>query len=460
MNTLFLYGPPASGKTTLGKKLAEALRRPFFDLDDEIVKAKGKSIPKIFEAGGEAAFRKAESETLRALISRPDSQGAVIALGGGTLLDASNRELAEKEGRVWCLEAPSQEELDRRFAAKPGARPLGNKAEERKAHYAAFPRRVAQKFFLKDSLVVVGDDLGPLKGFADLVIADENAAKANKSALANATVETIASGEQFKTLATVEKIWEKMLSHGLGRKNTLAAFGGGVTGDLTGFAAATFMRGIDWINVPTTLLSMVDASTGGKTGCDLPCGKNLVGAFHFPRLVMIDAAYLKTLPEEELKNGRAEMIKHEIIKGLPPGNYKDIPTAEEIGNNLAVKVEMVTKDPYEVKGFRLLLNCGHTVGHALEIATNFSFSHGQAVAIGCVVEAKLAQKLGLAKPEFVTEVKERFAAAGLPTELPPNVTFASLKDIMQKDKKHQGRIVTFALPCANGDVRAVPIELK
>ncbi len=460
MNTLFLYGPPASGKTTLGKKLAEALRRPFFDLDDEIVKAKGKSIPKIFEAGGEAAFRKAESETLRALVKRPDSQGAVIALGGGTLLDASNRELAEKEGRVWCLEAPSQEELDRRFAAKPGARPLGNKAEERKAHYATFPRRVAQKFFLKDSLVVVGDDLGPLKGFADLVIADENAAKANKSALANATIETIPSGEQFKTLATVESIWEFALSHGLGRKNTLAAFGGGVTGDLTGFAAATFMRGIDWINVPTTLLSMVDASTGGKTGCDLPCGKNLVGAFHFPRLVMIDAAYLKTLPEEELKNGRAEMIKHEIIKGLSPGNYKDIPTAEEIGNNLAVKVEMVTKDPYEVKGFRLLLNCGHTVGHALEIATNFSFSHGQAVAIGCVVEAKLAQKLGLAKPEFVTEVKERFAAAGLPTELPPNVTFASLKDIMQKDKKHQGKTVTFALPCANGDVRAVPIELK
>lgn len=460
MNTLFLYGPPASGKTTLGKKLAEALRRPFFDLDDEIVKAKGKSIPKIFEAGGEAAFRKAESETLRALVKRPDSQGAVIALGGGTLLDASNRELAEKEGRVWCIEAPSQEELDRRFAAKPGARPLGNKAEERKAHYAAFPRRVAQKFFLKDSLVVVGDDLGPLKGFADLVIADENAAKANKSALANATLETIPSGEQFKNLKTVERIWEFALSHGLGRKNTLAAFGGGVTGDLTGFAAATFMRGIDWINVPTTLLSMVDASTGGKTGCDLPCGKNLVGAFHFPRLVIIDAAYLKTLPEEELKNGRAEMIKHEIIKGLPPGNYKDIPTAEEIGNNLAVKVEMVTKDPYEVKGFRLLLNCGHTVGHALEIATNFSFSHGQAVAIGCVVEAKLAQKLGLAKPEFVTEVKERFAAANLPTELPPNVTFASLKDIMQKDKKHQGRIVTFALPCANGDVRAVPIELK
>ncbi|MBP5626577.1 hypothetical protein J6X96_00190 [bacterium] len=460
MNTLFLYGPPASGKTTLGKKLAEALRRPFFDLDDEIIKAKGKSIPKIFEAGGEAAFRKAESETLRVLVKRPDSQGAVIALGGGTLLDASNRELAEKEGRVWCLEAPSPEELDRRFAAKPGARPLGNKAEERKAHYAAFPRRVAQKFFLKDSLVVVGDALGPLKGFADLVIADENAAKANKSALANATIETIPSGEQFKNLKTVERIWEFALSHGLGRKNTLAAFGGGVTGDLTGFAAATFMRGINWINIPTTLLSMVDASTGGKTGCDLPCGKNLVGAFHFPRLVMIDAAYLKTLPEEELKNGRAEMIKHEIIKGLSPGNYKDIPTAEEIGNNLAVKVEMVTKDPYEVKGFRLLLNCGHTVGHALEIATNFSFSHGQAVAIGCVVEAKLAQKLGLAKPEFVTEVKERFAAANLPTELPPNVTFASLRDIMRKDKKHQGKTVTFALPCAMGDVRAVPIELK
>jgi 3-dehydroquinate synthase len=460
MNTLFLYGPPASGKTTLGKKLAEALRRPFFDLDAEIAKAKGKSIPKIFEAGGEAAFRKAESETLRVLVSRPDSNGAVIALGGGTLLDNANRELAEKEGRVWCLEAPSTEELEKRIAAKPGARPLGNKAEERKAHYATFPRRVAQKFFLKDSLVVVGEDLGPLQGFADLIIADENAAKANPAALANATVETIPSGEQFKTLATVEKIWEHILSHGLGRKNTLAAFGGGVTGDLTGFSAATWMRGINWINFPTTLLSMVDASTGGKTGCDLPCGKNLVGAFHFPKLVLIDAAYLKTLPENELKNGRAEMIKHEIIKGLAPGNYKAIPSAQEIGDNLAVKVEMVTKDPYEQKGFRLLLNCGHTVGHALEIATNFSFSHGQAVAIGMVEEAKLAQKLGLAKPEFVNELKERIADAGLPTELPQDVTFASLKDIMQKDKKHQGKTVTFALPCAMGDVRAVPIELK
>ena len=270
----------------------------------------------------------------------------------------------------------------------------------------------------------------------------------------------IPSGERHKTLKTVTDIWRFFGESGIGRRDCVAAFGGGVTGDLTGFAAATWMRGVKWVNYPTTLLAMVDASTGGKTGCDLPEGKNLVGAFHAAALVVIDADRLATLPPRELRNGRAEMIKHDIIAGRTgTGKPDTLPSPAEIAENLAVKVGVVREDPFERTGRRLLLNCGHTVGHAVEIATNFVVSHGEAVAIGCVEEARLAVRMGLAAPDWPGELARRFAAAGLPTALPDGLSFDALIPLMRGDKKRAGSSVTFALPCANGDVRATPVDL-
>lgn len=459
MSIIFLYGPPASGKSTLGRHLSRALGWDFIDLDEAIVCAECRLIPDIFESDGEKAFRLIEKNTLKNSVNALGNKNAIISLGGGTLLDPENRKFAEAHGTIWCRETPPKAERQKRIAMDEGSRPLGDMAEERRVHYESFTARIAEAFYFPDSLVIVGSRLGKVASLAKLTIADETAAALQPNELTDAEIETIPSGEDNKTLATVGKIWNKLNSHAIGRSDTVAAFGGGVTSDLTGFAAATWMRGINWINIPTTLLSMVDASTGGKTGCDLPEGKNLVGAFHLPSLVIIDTERLKTLPERELRNGHAEMIKHDIISGQSTTSPKGIPTAMEIAKNLAVKVAIVQKDPLERKGKRILLNCGHTVGHALEIATSFRIAHGEAVAIGCIEEAKLALRLGLASPEWPEQLKERFKAAELPTELPEGIDFNSLIPIMKGDKKRSGDIVTFALPVANGDVRAVPVNL-
>ena len=292
---------------------------------------------------------------------------------------------------------------------------------------------------------------------ADLVnvVIDSGVAEAYPDLAAQA-IYVIPTGEEHKTIETVENIWNAFARKGLGRKDHVTAIGGGVTGDLTGFAAATWMRGIDWVNVPTTLLAMVDASYGGKTACDLACGKNMAGAFHPPRQVIIDTDFLRTLPPRRLADGRAEMIKHEIIGGLPhTADVSGAPTAEEIKANLAVKIRTVRADPLEKTGERMKLNCGHTVAHAIEKATNYAVSHGEAVAIGCVEEARLAVRLGLAPATWPEEIAARFAAARLPTTLPEGLTFECLKPLMKGDKKREGNAVVFALPCGWGDVRLV-----
>ena len=521
---VFLTGAPASGKTTLGRRLAAALGVPFADLDEEIVRKAGRSIPEIFASYGEGAFRDLESQTLAAVVD--GASAGVVALGGGTLLRDANRALCERAGTVACLDAPSDEELARRLGAAPGTRPLGGQAQARAAHYASFPNRVAGWFDLGNSLVVVGRGLARAVLAGRPVAADATVASLWAERLGVRPVATIPSGERHKTIATVASLWTAFARAGLGRKDTVVALGGGVTGDLTGFAAATWMRGIDWINVPTTLLSMVDASTGGKTGCDLPEGKNLAGAFHAPKLVVIDTDFLGTLPPQTLRDGKAEMIKHEIIAQPPAGasemrpypytaagrhlrcrrsvrlapergmgtDPKDLgtdpnragsvpnerlPKAAEIVRNLAVKVGIVRDDPFETKGRRLLLNCGHTVGHAIEKATDYAVSHGEAVAIGCVEEAKIAARRGLSPATWPEELAARFAEAGLPTKMEvgkwksgeveewksgeveewKSGDVEKLVPLMKGDKKRAGSVVTFALPCGWGDVRAVPIDL-
>lgn len=455
MNKIFLYGPPASGKTTVGKALAKALKVRFVDTDALICQHEGCDISGIFANKGEEYFRDAESKALQEACAIEED--CVVALGGGTLLRAANRELTEEKGAVICIEAPADEEIQARILASEVVRPLGNKAKERAPHYASFPIRLARFFELEESLVLVGEGLAQTVLGREKLLTDENVLRCHPE-LAENTIYTVKSGEEHKTPQTVMEMWSAMAKAGLGRKDRVAAVGGGVTGDMTGFAAATWMRGIDWINVPTTLLSMVDASTGGKTGCDLPEGKNLAGAFHNPKLVVIDTDFLRTLSPEIMRCGLAEMIKHWAIGGKKA--FKGaVPTAGEIAENLSVKVGIVREDPFETKGRRMLLNCGHTIGHAVEKAAGYQMSHGEAVAIGCVEEARLAMRLGLADKAWTEELKAEFARAGLPTELPEGMTLEMLRETMRGDKKRSGNSVTFALPCGWGDVRAVKIDL-
>ncbi len=457
-SSIFLYGPPACGKTTLGARLAAALRLPAIDLDAEIARRAGRPIPEIFRTDGEPAFRRLESETLRAVVEGLGGAQAVISLGGGTLLDASNRAFAGDNGRVWLLEPPPPAELARRIAIDPASRPLGDKYEERRAHYGSFQSSIAMSFDLPDSLVVVGRNLGGAAGMAKFAVADSNVARIHHAALADIPHFGIPNGEQFKRLDTVSSIWGAFREAQIGRKDSILAFGGGVTGDMAGFAAATWMRGIRWVNIPTTLLSMVDASTGGKTGFDLPEGKNLVGAFHSPSLVIIDTSYLATLPARELASGQAEMIKHETISGSLRHSVSGIPTPAEIAENLSVKVGIVRQDPREEKGLRMLLNCGHTIGHAVEAASGYQLSHGEAVAIGCVEEARLAVRLGLARANWPDALAGRFREAGLPVSA-PQFPLESLVPIMGRDKKRAGSRISFALPCGFGDVRIVTLDI-
>ena len=427
MKKIFLYGAPASGKTTLGALLAGALGARHVDLDAEIAASAGRSIPEIFAAEGEAGFRDREAAALAAVCAADGA--AVVSLGGGSLLRDANRGLCERAGEVFCLRTPSDEELQRRLGAAPGSRPLGDRARERAAHYASFPRRIEGWFDLGNSLVVVGRGIAGAVLAGARAAADETVARLYPGLFGDGgarLVASIPSGERHKNVDTVSSLW------------------------------SAFM---DWINVPTTLLSMVDASTGGKTGFDLPEGKNLVGAFHSPRLVVVDADFLATLPPETLRQGRAEMVKHELVGGRLPGAAGGMPSAEEIAANLAVKVGVVKEDPFERTGRRMVLNCGHTVGHAVEALSGYRISHGEAVAIGCCEEARIAARRGLAPASWPAEIAARFASEELPTDIPPEIDRNRIDETMKGDKKRAGDVVAFALPCGWGDVRIENIDL-
>ena len=521
MRHLFLYGPPGSGKSTIGRLLAARLGLPFTDLDAVIVETDGRPIPQIFAEEGEPGFRAREKQALADMSARPRH---VVALGGGALLNPECRALAEANGEVLCL-ACTLETLCRRIDNAPGSRPLagGRAALEklmanRAAHYASFPRRldvtngtpetlaeaaetlfgawridsgdVPSRVFAGRNLIAgLGEEAAALGlGKRAVVVCDSNTdplyGERVEASLRAAGVETfrtvIAAGESTKTLATVQSIWGAFLRAGLARDDFAVAVGGGVVGDLTGFAAATWMRGIRWVNVSTTLLSMVDASTGGKTGCDLPEAKNLIGAFHSPSLVLADVDTLASLPAREWRCGLAEAIKHAFI--ADPGLLDCLPTVEGrderdpllgeaasrrftstdiaafVARALAVQVHCVREDPLE-KNIRGKLNLGHTVGHAVEVVSDFKIQHGEAVAIGTVEEARLAVRLGLAPADWPDQVAAPFARAGLPTALPEGCTFDSLVPIMKRDKKKKGGVVRFALPCAPGDVRLTPVDL-
>ena len=298
--------------------------------------------------------------------------------------------------------------------------------------------------------LVTDENVGPL--YADRLIAALMAAAV--PAMAHSTPCTIPAGEVHKTLDTMARLYAQLLSLGLDRGGLVLAMGGGVVGDVAGFSAATYMRGLSLIQLPTTLLAMVDSSVGGKTGVDLPQGKNLVGAFKQPELVIIDPTVLSTLPAAELRAGLAEVVKAGIIgsaglfERLEHGKLDDLDWI--VRQAIAVKIEVVAADPYE-RGRRAVLNLGHTFGHAFERLSDYHMRHGEAVAMGIVTAARLAVALGLCHTETARRIAATMEKQGLPTS-PPDHAPETVWAAMRSDKKRQGDRLRFVLPVAIGEV--------
>jgi shikimate kinase/3-dehydroquinate synthase len=499
---IFLYGPPASGKTTLGRLLASLLGMYFVDLDEQISSQAKLSIPDIFSEQGETGFRAREKDALQQVVKRPEQ---IVALGGGALLDQENRLLAEANGAVVCLSAPFDTLLDR-MSSDQGNRPLldGEKAsllksllEQREEHYRSFPIQIQTEkskphalvqeiqiqcgrfrvsgmgkpydvIIAPQSLATLGDELrkrglaGPVAVVSDRNVAGyhmETALKSLKKAGYDSFRVVLLAGEANKNIKNVEKLWKVWLSHHLERTSTVVALGGGVVGDMAGFAAAAYLRGIAWVVAPTSLLAMADSSLGGKTGVDTPQGKNLVGAFHSPNLVLTDPVTLNTLPVDELHNGMAEIVKAGLIGDarLFEQCAKGWEAVSRDWNSIvrrsaAVKIGIIQKDPFE-QNLRAVLNTGHTIGHAIEKATTYRVRHGEAVAIGMVIEARLSVKLGVANPALVDEIIRCLAGLHLPIELPAVMDREVFFAAMQHDKKKTSGKIKFALPVQIGEVK-------
>ncbi len=266
---------------------------------------------------------------------------------------------------------------------------------------------------------------------------------------------TFPAGEWNKTRETWANLTDRLLENGLGRDGAVVALGGGVAGDLAGFTAATYMRGIPYVQVPTTLLAMVDSSVGGKTGVDTPRAKNLVGAFHQPRLVVADTSTLRSLPLAQFIAGMAEAIKHGAIAdaeyfeqilrwrdaalGRDPGVLAAI-----VRRSVEIKSALVARDERET-GPRSALNFGHTVAHALETVLGYELLHGEAVAIGMAVEASLGERIGVSVPGTRRAIVEALQSYGLPHSIPPQADPTQLVEVMSRDKKVRSNTVRFAL---------------
>jgi shikimate kinase/3-dehydroquinate synthase len=523
MTNIAITGFMGTGKSAVGEEVARRLGWPFVDMDDVIVERAGKSIPRIFAENGERAFRALESQVCADLSAQA---GLVIATGGGALVNADNRRVMMRGGTVVCLNADPDEIL-RRVGDDDG-RPLLNVPDPRariaelldvrRAAYQAIPwqiettglsvEQVAEGVITLSDVVTlpvrhpmgeypihIGEDIlprvggalraaGALPGTTVAVVSNtvvaplygEQVVASLQAAGFAPFICTIPDGEQHKTLDTVRALYDQFLANDLDRGGTVLALGGGVTGDVAGFAAASFMRGVRFAQVPTTLLAMTDASVGGKTGVDLPQGKNLVGAFKQPEMVFIDLAVLETLPVEEVRAGMAEVIKHGVIGAPELFAELEMPNRStersrqslqspisipQLARSIRVKIDVVEEDPFE-GGRRAVLNLGHTTAHGLERLSGFGMRHGEAVGIGMVAAARIADTIGLADPALTERIEAALAAWGLPTACP---SFDQLRthpydanaiyEAMAHDKKKRGNALRWVLPRRIGAVKIV-----
>ena len=319
------------------------------------------------------------------------------------------------------------------------------------------------------SRVVLVTDPGILKAHGTALMAGLEAAGLSVSVL------EVPEGEAAKTLAVAEHCWDRLLAAGADRTSTVLALGGGAVGDVAGFVAATYMRGANFVPLPTTVLAQVDASIGGKTAIDHPKAKNLIGAFHQPRLVVVDPRVVLTLPERDFRSGLAEIVKHGVV--LDAGYFEDVERSASallardlstltriIGGSCRLKAEVIQRDPEEKGEWRFALNYGHTIGHALEAATRFeTWTHGEAVSLGMVAEACLAERLGVAEPSTTRRQQALLRTLGLPVRAAAANAEAVLAAIAHDKKARDGR-VPFVLAPTIGTFRVVydvpPTEVR
>jgi shikimate kinase/3-dehydroquinate synthase len=505
----------ATGKSTVGRLLAERVGSPFIDLDARLEARLGTKIPEFFARRGEAAFRAEErSELARILAEARDGAPPVVALGGGALLARDARLDAIDRAVVVTLSA-SPAEIARRAGARsgrplldapdPAQRALELLAQRRPAYVEAHavlatdgrtPEQVAEAALVewrRDAIAVAAGEhsyvvevgrgllprLGELAAGASipLFVSDRNveplhgvAARSALGAPARQVAEIILSaGEREKHVGSVEQIWRAALAAGADRRSVFVGLGGGVVTDMTGFAAATYLRGVRWIGVPTTLLAMVDASVGGKTGVDLEQAKNAVGAFWQPRGVLCDAELEATEPARGYTSALAEVVKTAIIgdkelfellegeQAAVRARRADI-VSEMVRRSVRVKARIVGLDERE-SGLRAVLNLGHTLGHALEAEAGFErLTHGEAVSLGLVAALRIGAELGQTPRSLVERVGRLLATLGLPTDLGREPVRAAT-ELISLDKKRAGSRVRFVVARDLGDVDTLDLEL-
>ncbi|MEK6684227.1 MAG: 3-dehydroquinate synthase [Nitrospirota bacterium] len=515
MKNIVLIGFMGTGKSEVGKRLAGDLGWSFEDTDLWIEEREGRTIPEIFRRSGEARFRRREKEVVAELAKRESS---VIATGGGAVMDPVNLRNLRRNGVLISLSA-SPDAIMARTAGSD--RPLlqeGHRLhkiqellESRRPYYLLSdhridtthrnPRQIVTmiknivsvtapiRVDLEDrsysieigsrTLPKIGERLVSLglKGKVAVVtnprvgrLYGPTVIRSLRKAGFDLVTVTLPDGERFKNLESVSRVYDELIRKSFERSSTVLALGGGVIGDLAGFAAATFMRGVGFVQVPTTLAAQVDASIGGKTGVDHPKGKNLIGAFYQPKWVFIDPEVLRTLSRREFVSGLAEVIKYGVIRDEEFFSYlednmdkilKQEPAAltHAIRRSCAIKAEVIQKDERE-GGLRKTLNYGHTFGHALETITNYrTYLHGEAVSIGMAFATHLSVRLGFSDASTARRQIELLKRAGLPVAL-PKIRTADMLKTMTLDKKVADGRIHFVLAERIGRVTVKPVQEK
>lgn len=522
---LILTGMSGAGKSTAGAKAAKSLGWQFVDMDDVIEHQADRTIPEIFSGQGESAFRELEAKLLQVLLSEDH---LVISTGGGAVCSQTAQDaiacstgsltvwmhaeadvlwqrVAGHKDDVRTTERPMLAARDplarmkallesrvRYYAQADVTVQVGNRDAERTSadltelvHLAnCVPSEVMLDTGKVQSRIQVGQGIADTlpqviashwpQAQAIWIGADANVAAAHADWI-NRTSKTlgmpvhlyeIPSGETSKSLTTYGGILDWMLTGGIQRGDVVVALGGGVVGDLMGFAAATVLRGVGLVQVPTTLLSMVDSSVGGKTGINHSTGKNLIGAFYQPPVVLVDPRFLQTVPPRELRSGFAEVIKHGVIQASTPdgenGFLTDVLAQNTNGllelrepltswvlrQNISLKASVVAADEREAN-LRQILNFGHTIGHGIE-AAGYKLLHGEAIAIGMIAAGHIAAWRGDVASEWVDQLAALIEAYSLPVS-----TRATRDEIlikMQSDKKKSAGRQNWVLPTADGGV--------
>ncbi len=510
---IILVGMMGAGKTTVGKLLAKEFGKTFIDSDEEIQRRTGVTIPHIFDVEGEAGFRVRESGVIQELLKQDN---IVLATGGGAILSAQNRPMMKQNGVVVYLKssvydlwqrtrhdhnrpllqtdnprAKLQELHDLRdplytetadiivHTGKQSVQILLTRLQQKLKEMARAPSTGNEEFMqtlsvgLAERSYLIHIGSGLLKRVELLLphIPHKRAVIVSNTTVAplylqplseglssnGVQVQTIIlpDGEQYKNSASLTTIYDALLAARSERSTPLIALGGGVIGDITGYAAATYLRGVPFIQIPTTLLSQVDSSVGGKTGINHPLGKNMIGAFYQPGVVLADTGTLNTLPDKELRAGLAEVIKYGLIRDLPFLEWLEVnmdkllardTTALQyaIARSCQNKADVVGADERE-SGERALLNLGHTFGHAIENGMGYGvWLHGEGVAAGTIMAADLSHRLGLAEPEDVERVRKLFERAGLPV-VGPKLGAEKYLQLMGLDKKVADGKIRFVL---------------